>query len=292
MNILSFDIEEWYIEKVYHGARREKYAEFESYLDKILYALDEKQTKATFFCLGKVASDFPNIVKKIDAKGHEIGCHSDKHLWLTKLSREEVLTDTHNSIDALQQCVGRKVVSYRAPAFSIGENNKWAFEVLASCGIENDSSVFPTIRDFGGFPSFGSDIPSLINYNGILLKEFPIPIVSFLGKQVAYSGGGYFRFFPITYIKEKIKYNDYSMVYLHIGDLLSESKGLMSRADYETYFKESGTLTNRCKRYIKGNLGKKTAFSKFVELINSAEFMGVEQSAENIKWDSVPVVKL
>lgn len=190
MNIISFDIEEWYIEKQYKGARASKYKEFDAFLDSILELLDRHRTKATFFCLGKIASEFPHVIKKIDASGHEIGCHSDKHTWLNKISRAEVLEDTRIAVDSIEQLIGRKVLSYRAPAFSIGENNKWAFEVLAECGIERDASVFPASRDFGGFPTFESKVPVLLNINDVNIKEFPIPIVKILGKEIAYSGGG------------------------------------------------------------------------------------------------------
>ena len=79
MNILSFDIEEWYIEKKFSGGRQERYQEFDRYLKLILDTLYENNTKATFFCLGKMATDFPEVIKLIANKGHEIGCHSDEH---------------------------------------------------------------------------------------------------------------------------------------------------------------------------------------------------------------------
>ena len=72
------------------------------------------------------------------------------------MTRDEVLEDTCLAVNALEQCIGKKVKSYRAPAFSVGKDNQWVFEILAQCGIENDSSVFPASRDFGGFPDFGN----------------------------------------------------------------------------------------------------------------------------------------
>lgn len=64
MNILTFDIEEWSIEKDYHGGRKAKYAEFDRLLDHILNQLSDHDIKATFFCLGKIALDFPHVIKK------------------------------------------------------------------------------------------------------------------------------------------------------------------------------------------------------------------------------------
>ena len=174
MNILTFDIEEWYIEKAFHGARKELYEIFDRYLAQILDVLEERGINATFFCLGKMASEFPEIVKVIAEKGHEIACHSDKHVWLNKMSYKEVEEDTHIAIDSLEQLLGKKIKGYRAPAFSIGENNKWAFEIFYKYGIEYDASIFPAARDFGGFPSFGHNRPVMLSYQGIEIKEFPI----------------------------------------------------------------------------------------------------------------------
>lgn len=284
MNILTFDIEEWYIEKVYHGGRQEKYVEFDRLLDNILDLLEKEKTKATFFCLGEMAISFPEVIRKIDLRGHEIGCHSHTHIWLNKLSREEVLEDTRKAINALEDCIGKRVISYRAPAFSIGENNKWAFEVLAECGIERDASVFPAQRDFGGFSTFTEKEPVIISYQGIEIKEFPISTLKFLGKEIVYSGGGYFRLFPLTYIKNKIRKSNYTMTYFHIGDLLSDQHKFKSKKEYEIYFKEPGTLINRSKRYIKSNLGMKGAYNKLEKLIQTTEFINLEEADKTIDW--------
>ena len=291
MNLLTFDIEEWYIEQQRNG-RAEKYAEFDYYLDAILNKLDDKQMKATFFCVGKMGRLFPKVIRKIQQRGHEIGCHSNIHTWLNKMTETECREDTRRAVESLEQCIGEKVKSYRAPAFSIGESNKWAFEILAENGIERDASIFPASRDFGGFPHFGQKIPCIVEYNGIKLKEFPICTTKMMGKEMAYSGGGYFRFFPLDFIEKEIKKSPYSMCYFHIGDLLQESHGVMSKAAYESYFKEPGTVKARYVRYLKSNLGKKRAFPKMIKLINSIDFINVEQAEEMTDWEATIVVKL
>ena len=292
MNILTFDIEEWFVEKAYHGGRAERYQEYDSYLSRILDLLEQQGFKATFFCVGKLATDFPQIVKLIASKGHEVGCHSNTHQWLNKMSHQEALEDTHAAVVALEQCIGKKVISYRAPAFSIGEKNKWAFEVLAECGIERDTSVFPAARDFGGFPQFKGHEPTLVTCHGITIKEFPIPTTKLLGKEFAFSGGGYFRFFPLWFIKDCMKGRHYNMCYFHIGDLLEGSKKVMSKAEYEEYFREPGTLLNRYKRYVKSSLGRHGVFEKMEQLISSDTFMGLEEADELTQWDRVPEVQL
>lgn len=292
MNVLTFDIEEWYIEAVYRGGRQKKIKEFDNYLRLVLEKLDELNFKATFFCLGRMAVDFPHVVKSIAEHGHEIGCHSDKHVWLTKLTPEALMEDTSQALDALEQCVGMKVESYRAPAFSIGENNKWAFEILAENGIVRDASVFPAARDFGGFETFGYKVPVLLCYRNIILHEFPVVTIPLFGKEFAYSGGGYFRFFPLEFVRRKINESDYSMAYFHIGDLIPETKQLLSRQDYEIYFKENGSFFNRYKRYLKSNLGTKKAFGKMLNLLNSVDFISVKEADSLINWSETSKIIL
>lgn len=292
MNILTFDIEEWYLEKVKGGKVEEKCRTFDNILSQILDMLDAKEEKATFFCVGKMGRDFPDVVRKIYKRGHEIGCHSNVHTWLNKMTEEECRQDTREAIDSLEQCVGEKVVSYRAPAFSIGENNKWAFEILAEFGIERDSSVYPSTRDYGGFPNFGSNSPSLISYNGITLKEYPISMTTIIGKRMAYSGGGYFRFFPLWFVRRQMKKSDYNMLYFHIEDILAESSRPMSKLEYESYFKEKGTLIARYKRFVKANLGKKNAFEKLQKLINKDDYVNMKQADSHMDWHAVPHISL
>ena len=291
MNILTFDIEEWYIEKLYFGNHAEKYKEFDRYLGEILDTLDELNLKGTFFCVGGLGREFPDVVKHIAERGHEVGCHSDVHTWLNKMTPEECLTDTRTAVDSLEQVIGKKVKSFRAPAFSIGASNKWAFEVLTECGIERDASIFPAVRDFGGFAEFGQKTPAIIRYNGIELKEFPICTARLFGKEIAYSGGGYFRFFPLWYVMKEMARTDYSMTYFHIGDLIPESR-LFSREKYEEYFKEPGTLKVRYIRYLKSSIGKKSAFDKLKTLFRTTDFINLEQASCQIDWTNAPVVKL
>lgn len=291
MNLLTFDIEEWYLNYQKDGPK-EKSAEYDRYLDAILNKLDDRQLKATFFCVGEMGRLFPEVIRKIHVQGHEIGCHSNIHTWLNKMTETECREDTRCAVDSLEQCIGEKVKSYRAPAFSIGESNKWAFEILAEKGIVRDASVFPAARDFGGFPNFGQKTPCIVQYNGIRLKEFPICTAKLLGKEMAYSGGGYFRFFPLVFVEKEMKKSPYSMCYFHIGDLVPESHGVMSKEAYEAYYKEKGTIKARYIRFFKSNFGKKNAFQKMMRLLDDNSFVNLSQADQEIEWDKVPVVTI
>ena len=293
MNILTFDIEEWYIEKFYKNAEAVKYKAYDYMLFRILDLLDKHNTKATFFCLGSLVEHFPYVIKEIDARGHEIGCHSLNHRWVNKMTEKEFYEDTYAAVSALRDATGQEVLSYRAPAFSIGESNKWAFDVLAKCGIKNDASIFPGIRDFGGFPSFGlGNTPCKIQYNGIEILEFPITMTKLpiLGKSIAYSGGGYFRLLPINFIKSKIEQSNYAMCYFHINDLLDFKSKFMTKVEYERYFNEKGTFKDRLIRYAKANIGRKRAFLGLTTLLSDYEFFSVHEASK--RSEHFPIINL
>ncbi len=303
MNILTFDIEEWAIETARMGGPRPgRLQEYDTLLSGILDLVEREREReressslplqATFFCTGKMAEQFPSVVQKIVAHGHEIACHSYAHTWCNKMTPQEMEQDTYKAIDALEQCVGKKVRGYRAPAFSITERNTYAFDILAKYGIEYDSSIFPAHRDFGGFPSFGHDTPVTIEHNGIQLHEFPIPLMSFMGRRIAYSGGGYFRLFPLRAVQRELNNSSYAMTYFHIGDLLKEPKKMMSREAYETYFKEPGTLTNRLKRFIKSNIAIGDTRAKLAKLVKQNTFVNLEQANKQIPWQQLPSIHL
>ncbi|MEE3485546.1 MAG: polysaccharide deacetylase family protein [Bacteroidales bacterium] len=291
MNIITFDIEEWYLESI--GQKRaEKFAEYDRYLEAILEKLEQRGIKATFFCVGEMARLYPQVLKKIQSHGHEIGCHSNIHTWINKMSEEACRLDTQKAVDSLEQCVGEKVLAYRAPAFSIGEQNKWAFGILAENGIVYDASVFPAKRDFGGFEGFGIETPCLVEYNGIRLKEFPVSMTTLLGKRLAYSGGGYFRFFPLSFVRREMSKKDYAMCYFHIGDLVAEMTKVMTKQEYEAYFKEPGSLKARYVRYIKSSLGIRHAFDKMLHLLDATELKSIGEADKAIDWNDVKIVKL
>jgi len=292
MNILTFDVEEWYMEKIIHDGRTFRYQQFDEALAKVLDELDRLGIKATCFCLGKLATDFPQVVREIARRGHEVGCHSNEHIWLNKMTEEQLKRDTSDSIKALQDVSGQRVVCFRAPAFSITQQNKWAVNVLAECGIESDASIFPTSRDFGGYKEFPQDTPCIISYEGATLKEYPISLTSFLGKTIAYSGGGFFRLLPYWLVSKTMKQRDYNICYFHLNDLIHHRFAFKSKAEYEKNFKEPGTLKNRLVRYVKSNLGTGDAYGKLQKLLSEHEFVNIQEADKMIEWKKMNTITL
>ncbi len=279
MNILTFDIEEWYHFDIF--STEDKWDSYESridlYLPRVLDRLDEKDFKATFFCLGWIARKYPKIIKQIAKRGHEIGCHTDKHLFVKEMTPESFNEDLQMALNSLESLIGEKVISFRAPAFTITADVTWAFEVLAENGILNDSSIFPMTRSFGGFPSYVEAKPSIILYNDVIIKEFPMNTGKILGQNFVFSGGGYFRLFPYKTIKKLMNKSDYNITYLHMRDF---------------DFKQQRLRHLSMMRYFKSYYGIKGTFSKYEKLMNDFKWVSVEEAVGLIDWGKVRKVIL
>lgn len=282
MNILTFDIEEWFhILDNDSTSSENEWKNFStrihSNMDLIFSILEETNTKASFFVLGWIADKYPEIVKEIKKRGFEIGTHSHMHQLVYNQTRKGFYNDIERSIKTLEDISGDKVKMFRAPGFSITEKNKWAFEVLHELGIEFDSSVFPSGRAHGGMKSFGSAIPSLLEYNGAILKEFPINTNSIFGKPFVFSGGGYFRLFPYFLIKKFSNNSEYIMSYFHPRDF-----------DFKQPIIEDLSLFRKFKSYV----GLKKCKSKLLKWLAAYNFTDIGNSEKIINWNQVKKIKL
>jgi len=273
MNILTFDTEEWF-NYARSGLKGNYLPEVDRVQRELLDKLDAHGVKATFFVLGVVAREYPYVVKEICARGHDIGCHSDLHCKLWQLSDQQMIDDTHQALDSIEQLIGKKVTAYRAPAFSIGQKNVHFLEILASQGITTDCSIFPGVRDFGGFPQFSEGTPCIVSHNGVELKELPICLTSVLGRRIAYSGGGYFRILPYFWIKHIVSNNSYNMMYMHVHDFNAKQKRIIST------------------RYFKNYYGNRWSMGKLERLLSDFRFTNVVSAVSSINWSDVKVIQV
>ena len=282
MNILTFDIEEWFHILDHSSTKTEK--EWSNYeyrleanMNRIFELLDRKQQKATFFVLGWIAREFPHIIKQIDSMGFEIGSHSNRHQLVYEQTKEEFDTDLKASIYSIESLINKKVKLYRAPGFSITDANQWAFEILISNGIEIDCSIFPAKRAHGGFEEYGYAQPSIIQIQDKTIKEFPINLIDFNFTKIIFSGGGYFRFIPYSIIKQMMRKSSYIMTYFHPRDF-----------DINQPIINDLTLTRKFKSYY----GLGSAFNKLENLIDDFEFMDIREADKLIDWKNKKIIRL
>lgn len=282
MNILSFDVEEWFHLLDNDSTRCEtqwKGFEVRIYenVERILRILEETNTKATFFVIGWIAKTYPDIVRKIASK-YQVGSHTMNHQLVWQQSRDTFKEDVSSSIKLLEDITGQKVEAFRAPGFSIRESEGWAFETLYELGIRMDSSVFPAHHAHGGMPSYTQHVPSWVEYNGIKMKEFPIVFREILGKHIIFSGGGYFRWVPYGLLhKWTGKCSDYLLSYIHPRDLDAG----------QPMIKELSYL-----RRFKSYYGLHGAEKKLRKWLTDFDFTDLRTAERLIDWEKAPVVKL
>lgn len=226
-NIMSVDLEDYFCDLPINQWSQYKSRLVETTIP-LLDLFEEYDTKATFFVVGYFAEKFPNLIKKIHDKGHEIATHTFSHIDLRKFSKNEIESDLKKSISVLESLTGEKVLGFRAPFFSIDMNNLWVIEILKKYFIY-DSSIFPVRTPLYGLPSAqrklyhpsSSDISK--NDDDERFIEIPPLTLRLVNYNIPMGGGFYFRFFPNFLIKKTFrnfnKNNDPAMFYIHPKDL-------------------------------------------------------------------------
>ncbi|MDR2500760.1 MAG: polysaccharide deacetylase family protein [Treponema sp.] len=280
MNILTFDIEEWFHILDNDSTKtanewRQYDSRIHSNMERIFEVLDETGARATFFCLGWIVEKYPDVIKAIVNKGYEAGTHTDMHQLIYEQNPRVFSRDIERSIKTLEDISGKKARCFRAPGFSVREDNRWVFDVLVNLGISIDSSIFPAPRSHGGFSSYKADVPALVQYDGIRLKEFPISYTNVFGKPFAYSGGGYFRFFPYCCVKHWAKKSPYVMTYFHPRDFDAGQPVIKNLP-----------LSRKFKSYI----GISGAYKKLKAFLNDFEFTDIDGADKLIDWENARVI--
>lgn len=189
-------------------------------MDLLFEIFAETNTHATFFVLGWIAQRLPGLVKRIVAEGHELASHGFAHLRATNQNQKEFFEDIHSTKSLLEDISGQGVHGYRAPSFSIGTDNPWAFAAIFSAGYLYSSSVYPVRHDHYGMP----DAPRFPYRSHQGLLEIPITTVRTFGLNLPAGGGGYFRLLPYAMSRMVIaKFNrddrQPAIFYLHPWEL-------------------------------------------------------------------------
>jgi polysaccharide deacetylase family protein (PEP-CTERM system associated) len=196
-NALTIDVEDYFQVSAFapHIARSEwntRECRVQRNVEVILEMLERHNTKGTFFTLGWIAERYPGLVRQIATQGHEIASHGYGHERASDQTEEAFFTDIQLAKVILEDISGQEVTGYRAPSFSIGMDNLWAFDGLLRAGYRYSSSIYPIAHDHYGMP----DSPRFSYEVRPGLLEVPITTLRAFGRNFPSSGGGYFRLLP------------------------------------------------------------------------------------------------
>ena len=168
---------------------------------RLLDVFAEHNAKSTFFTLGWVAQRCPTLIKRIVEEGHELASHGLNHRRATTMTRDEFIDDVKTSKAILEDAGGVAVKGYRAPSFSVNDDNQWIYEVLVELGFEYSSSTYPISHDLYGVPEW----PRFKYQRPEGITEIPIPTIVKNDKNVGIGGGGYFRLYPYWLSRKRIQ---------------------------------------------------------------------------------------
>ncbi len=278
-NILSFDVEDYFqvtgMEPIVSRDDWEIYpSRVEQNTQKVLEILGRHNVRTTFFILGWTAKRHKQLIKQIANSGHEIACHGYNHRLVYDMTNDEFISDIKRAINLLEDITGQKIYGFRAPSFSLDADDIEKFEMMAELGLKYDSSLFP-VRHFrygktGQIPLVPFDIKK---GDRVVIKEFPITVVNFLGKRIPAGGGGYFRLYPNFFIRHNFKKVNAEgrpvIIYLHPWELDPDQpriKGIGLGNAFRHYLNLSKTQS-RLEMIL-----QEFEFESFVGLINNMKF--------------------
>ncbi len=280
MHILSFDIEDWF--HIFHPAYENQPDLWNSLTNRVeqntkwvLDFLARHQLKATFFCLGWVADKYPHLIRSIYEEGHEIAAHSYLHNKVKNLNPDSFYVDTKRVVDILENLIGSKIITYRSPGFSMGKSTLWAFEILHELGIENDSSFKSGLHM--GFSGRIPNEPFILKGNGFVIREFPTRTFNFFFGHLIYSGSGYFRVYPYSFVKNMFRSSTYEMVYYHPRDF---DNGIHKYLNNHPLIK------------LRYRIGTNSSRLKLEKLVNDFEFVTMEKAIDQFNWEKAKVFDL
>lgn len=197
VNALTIDVEDYFQVSAFapHIARSSWDSlpcRIEANIDRILELLATTDVRATFFTLGWVAERYPALIRRMVDAGHELASHGYDHLRATEQGVSQFLADIRLAKAVLEDVSGCPIIGYRAPSFSVGPANPWAFDCIAEAGYRYSSSVYPIRHDHYGAP----DSPRFAFEVRKGLLEVPVATVRMLNANWPAGGGGYFRLLP------------------------------------------------------------------------------------------------
>jgi polysaccharide deacetylase family protein (PEP-CTERM system associated) len=205
-NALTIDVEDYFQVSAFAPciARSEwdtRECRVERNVHLILDMLERHGVQATFFTLGWIAERYPQLVREMTRRGHEVASHGYAHQRASDQSPTEFLQDIRSAKAILEDLSGQAVRGYRAPSFSISTGNLWAFDSLAEAGYEYSSSIYPIRHDHYGIP----DAPRFMHDVRPSLIEIPATTIRAFARNWPASGGGYFRLMPYAVSRRLIR---------------------------------------------------------------------------------------
>ena len=161
---------------------------------RTLDLLDEVGARATFFVLGAVAERFPELVRSLRDRGHEIASKGYQHRPIGQLSAGSLADDLVRARETIERATGDRVLGCRISGW-LAPRDAWALDVIAEQGYLYDSSLRPLLwsHAIGATPRHPHRHRTAA---GRELWELPVSSIAVLGCDLPLAGGNWVRQLP------------------------------------------------------------------------------------------------
>lgn len=192
---------------------------------KTLDLLDKKETKATFFVLGWIAEQTPDLIREIVRRGHEIASRGYNHCPVSRMSPAEFRADALRTREVLEKAAGQQVFGHRAAEKLRYQTDLWTLDILAQEDFRYDASFLPTwgaVKD-ARFRRVAHEHRSADK----TIWELPYSTRRVANLLLPISGGNYFRQIPYTLVRRAVEsWHETTdapfVMYFHVWELDTE----------------------------------------------------------------------
>ena len=208
-HFFSIDVEDYFqVSSFDPYVTRESWVDWESRVETnthgLLDLLQKHNVRSFCYCLGWVADQYPDLVRRIHESGHVVGSHTYWHRLLYEQGPMTFDMDMAMASSALEKITQSPVLHFRAPSFSITRQSGWSIEILKKHGIRYDSSIVPIRHDRYGIPDSPIDSYTVTS-SGHSIAEHPVSVLPYGPFKIPVGGGGYFRIFPWWFTRWALK---------------------------------------------------------------------------------------
>jgi len=288
--LLSIDVEDWaqlVAEEIGHPNSDIPRPAMVRQMNNLFGLLDRIGARATFFALTKTAKNYPEVMREIVDRGHEVACHGHAHRRIFTQTADEFRTDVAHSMEVIQGLTGKVPIGYRAPAFSITRDSSWALEILVALGLRYDASLHDTPRipaRLLGIPGrpFRIELPS-----GQSIWEFPPTVFRANRMRLPIGGGSYWRVMPHillrALLRQATRSSPYLSLYFHPYEC--DPEPLRAPPFPGSTLKQWATARAQELRY---RPGRKRLVAGLPDLLKTYRMVTYAQAMEEISREAVP----
>lgn len=207
-HILTFVLEDYFQVGAFNAViPRSHWKRFDSRLERntatLLDLLADTGSRATFFCCGWVADNFPDLLGRISGLGHEVACQTYFPTPLREFGVRSLQDDLARTREAMVRAVGHLPLGFRAGRGWLGGREAWVLEQLARAGFAYDSSV-------GAFGPGSRLAPGATRLHRQAtaageIWEVPVSGIEVAGMALPIAGGNYVRQLPAAISRHLIR---------------------------------------------------------------------------------------